>query len=131
MYTLCLERAFGARHFLIGGDWGPENRLHAHPYRVEVRLSAPNLDAHGYLVDLEALERVLEACVGRYRDQVLNELPEFAGLNPSIERLARRFWEEFCRRLGSRDFVRVAVRIWESDAAWAAYEERPGCASDL
>jgi 6-pyruvoyltetrahydropterin/6-carboxytetrahydropterin synthase len=129
MYTLCLERAFSARHYLIGGDWGPENSVHPHPYRVEVRLSAADLDTHGYLVDLDELERVLEACVGRYRDRVLNELPEFAGQNPSIERFARLFWEELHQRLERRDFLRVEVRIWENDAAWAAFEERPGCAS--
>ena len=25
MYSLALLRTFTARHFLVGGDWGPEN----------------------------------------------------------------------------------------------------------
>ena len=52
MYTLAVRRDFIARHFLIGGDWGPENNEHAHHYRVEVQLEGSSLDKHGYLVDI-------------------------------------------------------------------------------
>jgi 6-pyruvoyltetrahydropterin/6-carboxytetrahydropterin synthase len=123
MYTLCLQRAFTARHYLIGGDWGRENQPHAHPYRVEIRLSAEGLDAHGYLVDLAELEPILDACVGHYQDQLLNDLPEFDQTNPSIEHLARRFCHRFGQRLGNLSFSAVEVRIWENDLAWASYQE--------
>ncbi|MEZ4656751.1 MAG: 6-carboxytetrahydropterin synthase [Caldilineaceae bacterium] len=38
MYTLAVQRDFVAQHFLIGGDWGPENQWHSHHYRLEVQL---------------------------------------------------------------------------------------------
>lgn len=129
MYTLCLQRAFTARHFLVGGDWGPENTVHSHAYRIEVRLAGRELDPHGYLVDLEELERVLETCLDGFRDRVLNELPAFAGANPSLERFARILWGDLGRRLPRREELTLAVRLWENEAAWAAYEEPPGCAS--
>lgn len=123
MYTLCLQRDFIARHFLVGGDWGEENDVHSHPYRVEVRLSAEALDAHGYLVDLDHLETVLDACVARYQDRVLNDLAEFEGVNPSIEHLAKRFFDAMTRRLSERSFSVVEIRIWETGKAWASYRE--------
>jgi len=123
MYSLSLQRDFIASHYLVGGDWGPENNPHAHPYRVEICLSAAQLDQHGYLIDLEVLEQIIDACVDAYRDRLLNDLPEFDKINPSIEHFCRRFFERFTTTLGSNRFNRVAIRIWENEQAWAAYEE--------
>ena len=123
MYSLSLQRDFIASHYLVGGDWGPENDPHTHPYKVEICLSAEHLDHHGYIVDLEVLERIIDACVDAYRDRLLNDLPEFDTINPSIEHFCRRFFERFTTALGSNQFKRVAVRIWENEQAWAAYEE--------
>jgi 6-pyruvoyltetrahydropterin/6-carboxytetrahydropterin synthase len=30
MYVVAVKREFDAQHFLIGGDWGPENEIHSH-----------------------------------------------------------------------------------------------------
>ncbi|WP_374685789.1 6-pyruvoyl tetrahydropterin synthase family protein, partial [Promineifilum sp.] len=85
MYTIAVKRDFVGQHYLIGGNWGAENEWHSHHYTVEVQLEGAELDRHGYLVDIVDIERHLEALVVHYRDRTLNDLPEFAGLNPSIE----------------------------------------------
>jgi 6-pyruvoyltetrahydropterin/6-carboxytetrahydropterin synthase len=121
-YTLAVKRDFVARHYLVGGDWGAENELHSHNYRVEVQLEGKILDEHGYLVDIVALEAHLDELVAYYRDQTLNDLPEFAGLNPSIEHFARLLCQELLSRL-KEPLSAVAVKIWENDIAWAAYRE--------
>ena len=123
MYTLAIGRAFEARHFLIGGDWGAENTPHTHAYRVEVRLTADDLDRHGYIVDLEDFEAVLDRTVGRYRERLLNDLPEFAGRNPSIEHFCRCFFDRLRPELGDRRFASLEVRLWETSDAWASYRE--------
>jgi len=121
-YTLAVKRDFVARHYLFGGDWGAENQLHSHHYQVEVQLEGRTLDKHGYLVDIVAVEAHLEELVAYYRDQTLNDLPEFTGLNPSIEHFARLL----CQSLGGRilePLSALTVKIWENDIAWAAYRE--------
>ena len=123
MYSLAMQRAFIARHYLSGGDWGPENVPHAHSYRVEVRLLASELDQHGYIIDLDVLEKIVDTCVDAYRDQLLNDLAEFDRINPSIEHLARLFHQRFLAQLEAHRFNRVTIRIWENDKAWAGYEE--------
>ena len=123
MYTLAMQRTFIARHYLDGGDRGPENIPHAHDYRVEVCLTAPELDQYGYIIDLDVLEPIVDACVEFYRDQLLNDLAEFDQIHPSIEHLARLFHQRFLAQLGPHRCNRVAIRIWENDKAWAAYEE--------
>jgi len=121
MYRLCFRRDFTARHFLVGGDWGAENAPHPHDYRLEWELSAEELDPHGYLVDLVEVERELGGVVERYRGALLNDLPEFAGRNPSLERFARAIWERVSGAL--RRDAQSRVRLWENEEAWASYEE--------
>jgi 6-pyruvoyltetrahydropterin/6-carboxytetrahydropterin synthase len=122
MYTVSVMRDFIARHFLIGGDWGPENNEHAHHYRVEVQLEGNSLDQHGYLVDIVDIEGRLEFLVESYRDKILNELPEFLGLNPSIEHFARILSERFSVGLEVPNLKTITIKIWENEIAWASYQ---------
>jgi 6-pyruvoyltetrahydropterin/6-carboxytetrahydropterin synthase len=125
VYTLSLTRTFTARHYLIGGDWGDENRPHAHPYRLDLRLEGSSLDEHGYLVDLVEVEGRLDEQVEWARDRTLNDLPEFKGLNPSLEHFARIFAGRLAGSLPSDRLTALEVRLWESDSAWA------GCRVEL
>jgi 6-pyruvoyltetrahydropterin/6-carboxytetrahydropterin synthase len=126
MYTLTLRRAFVAQHYLIGGDWGPENDLHSHHYRLEITLEGYELDQHGYLVDIVHLEALLDDLVDRYRDHTLNELPEFQGLNPSIEHFSRIVAQRLSDALHAPNICAVTALIWENDIASASYRhERP------
>lgn len=121
MYTLAVKRAFVAQHFLIGGDWGAENFWHSHHYQLELKLEGATLDQHGYLVDIVEVERQLNEIVAYYRDKTLNDLPEFAGLNPSIEHFTRIVCLTLAERLHLPNIRALTVRIWENDIAWAAY----------
>jgi len=121
MYRLAVQRDFVAQHFLIGGDWGPENEWHSHHYRLEFQLEGAELDRHGYLVDIVHVEELLEGLVARYRDKTLNELPEFDGLNPSIEHFCRIVANSFAENLHAANINAVTARIWENEIAWASY----------
>jgi len=116
-----VQRDFIANHFLTGGDWGPENEAHAHHYIVEVRVNGPQLDQHGYLVDICEIESVLEELVNRYRDQMLNRLAEFDELNPSLEHFARIISDSILQKIQIPNMTSLTVKIWENDIAWAAY----------
>jgi 6-pyruvoyltetrahydropterin/6-carboxytetrahydropterin synthase len=121
MYKVAVKRDFVAQHFLIGGDWGAENEWHSHHYFVEVQLEGPELDQHGYLVDIVDIEANLEALVAHYRDKTLNELPEFAGLNPSIEHFARIFCQSLAAQIQAPNLSALTVQMWENEIAWASY----------
>ena len=121
MYTLSVRRDFIARHFLIGGDWGPENNPNSHHYLLELQLSGENLDQHGYLVDIVEVEKNLDEVVGFYREQMLNDLPAFAGLNPSIEHFARILCDTFDQRLPAPNIKKLKLVLWENEKAWVSY----------
>lgn len=122
MYTTAVKRDFVAQHYLIGGDWGAENELHSHHYQVEVQLMGETLDQHGYLVDIVDITRALDEQVARLRDHTLNDLPEFSGLNPSIEHLSRLFGHSFAQHIHAPNISQVRVQVWENDIAWSSYE---------
>jgi 6-pyruvoyltetrahydropterin/6-carboxytetrahydropterin synthase len=126
VFTTAVKRDFVAQHYLVGGDWGAENEKHSHHYQVEVQLMGDALDQHGYLVDIVDITRALDDLVSQLRDQTLNDLPLFSGLNPSIEHLARLFCQAFARRIQAPTISRLRVQIWENDIAWSAYEQALG-----
>lgn len=121
MYTVAVRRDFVAQHYLIGGDWGAENEWHSHHYQVEVQLAGETLDQHGYLVDIVDIEANLDALVATYRDKTLNDLPEFAGLNPSIEHFSRIFCQAMNGRIHAANISAITVQMWENDIAWASF----------
>ncbi|MFW6249458.1 MAG: 6-pyruvoyl trahydropterin synthase family protein [Alkalispirochaetaceae bacterium] len=126
MYTLEVRRDFVAQHYLIGGDFGPENDRHSHHYLLELHLRGEELDELGYLVDITEVERVLDATVARYRDNTLNDLEEFSGLNPSIEHFCRILWRRLRDQLPTERLSGMEVRMWENEIARAGYEENLG-----
>ena len=121
MYILGVRREFIARHFLIGGDWGPENFPNSHHYILELQLKGAELDQPGYLVDIVDVEKHLDEIVGYYKEQMLNEKPEFAGLNPSIEHFSRILATSLNERIKAKNISQLKVVLWDHENAWAAY----------
>jgi 6-pyruvoyltetrahydropterin/6-carboxytetrahydropterin synthase len=53
---------------------------------------------------------------------MLNEKPEFAGLNPSIEHFARILATALSERIKAKNITLLKVVLWENESAWAAYK---------
>ena len=121
MYTLAVRRSFIAHHYLVGGDWGPENFPHSHHYVLELQLDGKELDQHGYLVDIVDVEKHLEEIIDYYKEKMLNELPEFDRLNPSLEHFTRILCTELNDRIKATNITAIKVMLWENENAWAAY----------
>jgi len=88
-----------------------------------MQLEVETLDQHGYAVDIVDIEKNLNALVAYYKDKTLNEMPEFAGLNPSIEHFSRIFCEAFASHVQAGNLVAITAKIWENEIAWAAYRK--------
>ena len=121
MYTLGVRREFIARHFLIGGDWGPENNPNSHHYILELQLEGWELDQHGYLVDIVDVDKQLDDVVNYYKEQMLNEKTEFDGLNPSIEHFSKILATTLDEKIKAPNITGLKVVLWENESAWASY----------
>jgi len=121
MYTLAVRRDFIARHFLIGGDWGPENFPNSHHYVLELQLKGDELDRHGYLCDIVEVEKNLDEVIGYYKEQMLNDKLEFKDLNPSLENFARILATSLSDCIQAKNITTLRVKLWENENAWAAF----------
>jgi 6-pyruvoyltetrahydropterin/6-carboxytetrahydropterin synthase len=122
MYTVSVRRSFIAQHYLTVPDPGPEGELHSHQFTVEVELSGPDLDEYGYLVDIDDVKAGMDGVVDRFSDATLNDRPAFADDNPSVERFAHIFAEQFREAADLSNPEHLRVRLWEDDVAWASHE---------
>jgi 6-pyruvoyltetrahydropterin/6-carboxytetrahydropterin synthase len=52
---------------------------------------------------------------------MLNDRPEFAGLNPSIEHFSRILATSLSERIEAKNISALKVVLWENESAWAAY----------
>jgi 6-pyruvoyltetrahydropterin/6-carboxytetrahydropterin synthase len=120
-FTVGVLDEFVAQHFLWGGDFGPEGRLHSHHYRVELTVTGASLDGHGFLVDIVRLRTALTGLVDRYRDRTLNDVPELEGLNPGVEIVARTMAQSLAAAFGRERLSSLTVKLWENDTAWASH----------
>ena len=122
MHSLMVKKDFIASHYLIGGDWGNESRPHSHRYVLELVLGGRTLNSHNYLVDIVEVEEILASQVLRYKDKLINELPEFIGQNPSIELFSRILCSAIAERIADARISSLSVTLWENDSAWARFD---------
>ncbi|MXR50245.1 6-carboxytetrahydropterin synthase [Halovenus sp. WSH3] len=122
MYSTTVLTAFVAQHYLTVPDPGPEGVPHSHHFEVELTFRGPELNEYDYLVDIDDARAALEHIADRYRDQLLNDLPEFEGYNPSVERFARVVFDRVTDVVTDDTVTELAVTIWEDETAAATYD---------
>ena len=60
-YSLGVQQVFSAKHYLIGGDFGPESDLHSHDYRVEIIFEGNKLNK--IISNNKYIIRIIENCL--------------------------------------------------------------------
>jgi 6-pyruvoyltetrahydropterin/6-carboxytetrahydropterin synthase len=121
VYSTTVRTDFVAQHYLTVPDPGPEGEPHSHQFEVELTFRGPELNEYQYLVDIDDADAALSTLADRYRDRLLNDLPEFAGDNPSVERFARVIFDRVTDIVTDETVTELAVRVWEDSQAAATY----------
>lgn len=122
MYRLKIITSFAAAHCLINYQGDCEN-LHGHNWKVEVVVTARELDAAGLGIDFKILKRETNDLLKTLDHKYLNELTPFLDASPSSENLARYIYKELSLQLNTENVKVEAVTVWESDFASASYYE--------
>ncbi len=122
MYKLTIRTSFAAAHCLIHYQGDCEN-LHGHNWRVDVTVTAQELDKAGLGVDFKILKGETNALLKSLDHKYLNELPPFLELSPSSENIACYLYHELGQKLNNNNIKVVEITVWESDAASATYYE--------
>jgi 6-pyruvoyltetrahydropterin/6-carboxytetrahydropterin synthase len=122
MYRLKIITSFAAAHCLINYQGDCEN-LHGHNWKVEVNVTARDLDEAGLGIDFKVLKRETNSLLKTLDHKYLNELPPFLAASPSSENLARYIYGELSRQLNTDNVKVIMITVWESDFASASYYE--------
>lgn len=121
MYNIKVKAEFEAAHRLVGYV-GKCCRLHGHNWTVEAEVTGKELNGLGLLVDFKELKQALNDTLGKWDHQYLNELPDFAGINPSAENMARLIYESLAPHdIFAAGAKLAAIRVWESPRSCVAY----------
>jgi 6-pyruvoyltetrahydropterin/6-carboxytetrahydropterin synthase len=121
-YTLKILTDFASAHTLRDYP-GACARMHGHNWKVEVEVSARQLDAIGMGVDFRIIKEATRDVAERLDHRYLNELEPFTELNPTAENIAAYFHRELSAKLNN-DHVQVhAVTLWETERACVRYVE--------
>jgi 6-pyruvoyltetrahydropterin/6-carboxytetrahydropterin synthase len=122
MYEVGVAARFEAAHRLVG-DFGPATRLHGHSYRLEVVVRGRHLQPDGTLFNIVPLNDAVAALTARLHYQNLDELPELAGINTTVENMAHFCWEELAGVVRGRGLHSLLVRVWENPDIYAARDD--------
>ncbi|HWE01917.1 MAG TPA: 6-carboxytetrahydropterin synthase [Tepidisphaeraceae bacterium] len=116
-FEITSTRYFSAAHQLALYDRSLEP-LHGHNWKVTITVAADKLDPIGVVMDFHELERLADRVIGAMHNRHLNNLAEFAQLNPSAENVALHI----ARTLSLPGDVRlVSVEVWETEGNSAVY----------
>jgi len=121
MYEISARISFAAAHQLIGYQ-GPCSNIHGHTWSLKACVLCDELNSIGIAYDFKELKRLLKDCVSRFDHQFLNNHPQFDGINPTSENLAKYIYHSIKARLP--EYVKMkSVEISESEKYSAVYFE--------
>ena len=124
MFELEVKCTFDAAH-RVEGYPGKCDRLHGHTWTIAAKVQGKQLDSLGMLVDFKLLNQALKDVAATLDHQWLNELPVFAGKNPTAENIAQYVFQSLgAHEIFRQGKVRLAeVLVWESAHSAVRYFE--------
>jgi 6-pyruvoyltetrahydropterin/6-carboxytetrahydropterin synthase len=122
MYEVGVIDQFEAAH-MLRGNFGPATRRHGHTYKVELVVRGETLQDDGTLCDIGVLQEALKRAVGELNNRDLDDLPAFVKKNSTAELVAGWLVGQVKRSIPAGVIKSLKVRVWESPAAFASYEE--------
>jgi 6-pyruvoyltetrahydropterin/6-carboxytetrahydropterin synthase len=122
MYSLKICTSFASAHNLKNYQGECEN-LHGHNWKVEVSVTAKELDRAGLGIDFKILKAETKTLLKTLDHKYLNDLNPFIDISPSSECIARYVFKELSTRLNNENIKVACITVWESDVACASYYE--------
>jgi 6-pyruvoyltetrahydropterin/6-carboxytetrahydropterin synthase len=113
---------FNAAHRLFNSSWSDEKNdqvfgkcnnpnFHGHNYELLVKLIGEPDHETGYVYDMKKLSDIIrEEIIQKFDHRNLNkDVPEFQGLNPTAENIARVIWQKLRVRIDSKYDIKVTL----------------------
>ncbi len=129
MYHVTVRDHMMIAHSFAGEVFGPAQKLHGATYVVDVTFYRPQLDTDDLVVDIGAAAEALSETLREFNFSNLDEHESLAGRNTTTELMAGVIHERMEQAIGAgrlgpsaKGITRMAVRLSESNVAWAGFE---------
>lgn len=122
MYRLTIKTGFAAAHNLINYQGDCEN-LHGHNWKVEVTVTAMELDDAGLAIDFKVLKKETNKLLDELDHKYVNQHEFFKSISPSSENISRYLYQQLSVLLNDGNIKVERIGVWESDNACAEYYE--------
>lgn len=123
---VCRREKFNAAHRLFVEDWSDEKNkevfgkcsnpnYHGHNYILETWVDGDIDPLTGFVIDLSHLKKIIrDEITYRFDHRNLNlDCPEFRGLNPTAENIAKVIWTILREKLDNK--YSLTVKLWETE----------------
>ena len=122
MYALSVTAEFSSAHSLREYE-GKCEALHGHNWRVEVVVSAKQLNRIGIAIDFKKLKQMVNHIVDELDHCHINKLSYFKKVNPTSENIACYIYTKIKPLLKKEKVLLQCVSVWESEHSKATYYE--------
>ncbi|MBI3923877.1 MAG: 6-carboxytetrahydropterin synthase QueD [Armatimonadetes bacterium] len=120
MYEITVKTHFNAAHFLRGYD-GKCANVHGHNFDVIVTAQGDQLKPNGLLMDFKDLKASIESRIYIFDHQLVNEMPPFDEVNPTVENFCKWLYETLAGDLHGTGVEIKRVEVKETEKYSAAY----------
>lgn len=121
MYRISKLYTFAAAHQLgYLPDDHPCSRLHGHNYTVEVHLTSDHLNLNDFVMDFNALDRLMEPIITAVDHHDLNFILG-SRFRTTSENLAKLFFDRLQTDIANAGVILEKVRVSETSKTWAEY----------
>ena len=121
-YTLKVITDFASAHTLRDYP-GACSRMHGHNWKLEVEVSASQLDDLGMAIDFKHIKQAARELGGELDHRYLNEIPPFDKINPTAENIAAYLYKGIGDKVNNEHIQVCAVTLWETERACVRYTE--------
>ncbi|MBE7438787.1 MAG: 6-carboxytetrahydropterin synthase [Spirochaetales bacterium] len=128
-FAVCVEGVFHSAHFLRAYfPDGSDEPVHGHTWKVEILLGRLDggLTDSGIALDFVPLHERLNMLLRRIGHCCVNDLPEFASVNPTAENIARWFYAGLKESVRQSEGRMIEVRVHEGPGNVAIFYPDPG-----
>ena len=112
-YKIVMSAFFNASHYVSFESHS--GTMHWHSFHLRVSARADSLsDQHNVLVPYETLRKLVEKVVSQYEGKILNDLPPFRNMQPTIEILVGVISQQIVRMSLGLDLRITEITVMES-----------------
>lgn len=122
IYTLKILADFASAHTLRDYP-GDCSRMHGHNWKIEVEVTATELNNHGMGMDFKTIKTATRKLAKTLDHRYLNDIPPFDTVNPTAENIAQYFYQSLSKTINIETAKISGVTLWETDRACVRYSE--------